>query len=310
MKRTTGATNKGRPRSNLLERNIFAFFVLIAFVAVAGFMVIPFQEKNRIRLSAEYEAYQFATGLLQEVQTKANLDYEQIEGLTGFGIYSVNGDAIFRTTLAPLHVKDTDVSEGIRFRNERIRLLLRVGGKTAPWNGHMRRSAEPYNGIAGNPYSGRYLFIEYAAPALAKGLSFVSAVGVLASLALILAFALIFIMFRRLESYRAEESKNRELIKLGGAARTLAHEIKNPLATILLRCSLARKKIGEKNMPELAGIEEETNRIANLVGRIREILISGEDGNEQTGNLGQVRAIVPPENVKENQESPKIAGGA
>ena len=251
-------------------------FLAVALISVAGFTNLLFQERKRIHLVAEFQAYQFATSLFQEFQSNPSLDFSKIDDLVGFGIYASSGDAVLRTAAAPVSVTDADVSGDARISKNRIKLLLRVGGGMPIREGRMRRPDFQNHIMGGGPLAGRYVFIEYSAPALANDLSAASFVGILASLALIFAFILIFKMFQRLESYRAKEADNRQLVALGEASRTLAHEIKNPLAIILLDCALIKKRSGGIDNKEILGIEEETNRIVDLLGRIRELLISGE----------------------------------
>ena len=255
-------------------------FLAVALISVAGFTNLLFQERKRIHLVAEFQAYQFATSLFQEFQSNPSLDFSRVVDLVGFGIYASSGDAVLRTAAAPVSVTDADVSGDARISKNRIRLLLRVGGRMPIREGRMRRPDFQNHIMGGGPLAGRYVFIEYSAPALANDLSAASFVGILASLALIFAFILIFKMFQRLESYRAKEADNRQLVALGEASRTLAHEIKNPLAIILMDCALIKKRSGGIDNKEILGIEEETNRIVDLLGRIRELLISGEPRHE------------------------------
>jgi signal transduction histidine kinase len=252
-----------------------ALCIAVAIVAVAGFVFVLVQEKNKIHLAAEYQAYQFATLLLQEAQGNYSLDYEKIDDLVAFGVYSSEGNALFRTTQAPKKVKYPDAMEDVRIDRDKIRLLLRVGGGMSIRYGPMKRADGPAHGRAGDPPMERFFYIEYAAPVLAQRISPMSLVGILASFALLFAFGLIGILFRRLEAFRAMEAKNMELAALGDASRILAHEIKNPLAIILLRCGLIKKRFGEEGADDATVIEEETRRIASLVDRIRQVLISG-----------------------------------
>lgn len=65
--------------------------------------------------------------------------------------------------------------------------------------------------------------------------------------------------------------RNQELLQYTEAARTLSHEIKNPLSAILLQTALL-KKLPEGHTDEVRIIEEETRRISHLVERVRDFL--------------------------------------
>lgn len=280
-------TVKPEKQGSLHQKKIlFLFVIAVALIATAGFVVIQIQERNRIHLVAEYEAYQFATLLLEEFQNNTALDYEKIDNLVAFGVYSASGTPIYRTALAPENVEVSVASGNVRFIHERVRLLLRVGGAMSLRDGHMGRGEVPLQRMSGAPLQSRYFYIEYAAPALVQKISLVSLMGILAIIALLAAFGIIFTLFRRLESLRALEAKNKELFALGEASRTLAHEIKNPLATILIRCGLIRKRFGEQGLEDATIIEGETNRIVQLVDKIREFLISGEEHHESNDQKG------------------------
>lgn len=260
------------------EKRLFFLFVVVAVIAVLGFMVIPFQETKRVRIIAEYQAYQFATLLLQDVQNNVSVDYDKIQDLKGFGIYSNDGTVLFKTPMAPksVSVQDLNTAEMVRFIQNRIQLVLPIGGAMALREYHMRGTDFLNRGRSTGPMMGRYLYIEYAAPALAQGLTAIAVIGPLGALALVLAFILIFTMFRRLEAYRAKEARNRQLLALEEASRTLADEIKNPLAVIITRCALLKKKGLAEEPEDVTVIEEETYRIVHLVDRIRNVLISDE----------------------------------
>jgi signal transduction histidine kinase len=104
-------------------------------------------------------------------------------------------------------------------------------------------------------------------------------------MALCLLYVLLLGSFRRNEELRNRELRNRELVELGEAARTLAHEIKNPLAIVRIQtASLRRAATAPAAVKEaleakvLAGVEiidEELRRLAGLSDRIRDFLKGG-----------------------------------
>lgn len=61
---------------------------------------------------------------------------------------------------------------------------------------------------------------------------------------------------------------NRELLQYAEAGRTLAHEVRNPLAAIMLQTALMRR-MGQKAL-ELDVIDQEAGRINDLVAKVRE----------------------------------------
>jgi two-component system sensor histidine kinase HydH len=84
------------------------------------------------------------------------------------------------------------------------------------------------------------------------------------------------VMYTRNRMLRLREERTKELVSLGEAARTLAHEIKNPLGIIRIQCGYLRRSLGEEASKGLQVIDEETVRLGFLVDRIRDYLKSGE----------------------------------
>ena len=71
----------------------------------------------------------------------------------------------------------------------------------------------------------------------------------------------------RTRQYERDLVKTREVLSFAEAARTLSHEIRNPLSAILLQTALL-----DRNQEEVRIIEEETRRISRLVERVRDFL--------------------------------------
>jgi signal transduction histidine kinase len=105
---------------------------------------------------------------------------------------------------------------------------------------------------------------------------------------------------QRLKLYEKDRRKREHLVQLGEAARTLAHEIRNPLGAIRLQTAMLRKKLGGNDAaagtpaagtaaatlgadaargpaagvvaPQLDILDEEVGRIDALVNEVREFL--------------------------------------
>jgi signal transduction histidine kinase len=108
--------------------------------------------------------------------------------------------------------------------------------------------------------------------------------GIAAIVSFVLAalYCLLLVFYRRNAELSERDVRNRELVELGGAARTLVHEIKNPLAVIRIQTAAMRRQIPSESLPRVEAasriIDEEVERLSSLSDRIREFLKSG-DGN-------------------------------
>ena len=115
------------------------------------------------------------------------------------------------------------------------------------------------------------------------------------SLMLVGLYAVLIQVSRRNENLKAREAETRELVQLGEAARTLVHEIKNPLGIMRIQTAKIRRASGtaghpieaegesqslrEKRAGQLAeaadSIDGEIARLSGLADRIREFLKPG-----------------------------------
>jgi signal transduction histidine kinase len=72
--------------------------------------------------------------------------------------------------------------------------------------------------------------------------------------------------------YRKNAEERETLARLGESARTLAHEIRNPLGAIRIQTALARQRLPGEALPELDAIDEETERLGSLSRRVGDFL--------------------------------------
>jgi two-component system sensor histidine kinase HydH len=78
------------------------------------------------------------------------------------------------------------------------------------------------------------------------------------------------LLYVRNAEYRKRIEAQRNLVVLGTAAATLAHEIKNPLLSIRLQTGILSKTCGGSG--EVAIINEEVERLSSLVYRVNDYL--------------------------------------
>jgi two-component system sensor histidine kinase HydH len=86
-----------------------------------------------------------------------------------------------------------------------------------------------------------------------------------------LVFFMRFLILRNAE-YRVRIEEQRNLVVLGTAASTLAHEIKNPLLSIRLQSSILERLCPEDGKRELSIINDEVDRLSALTYRVNDYL--------------------------------------
>jgi signal transduction histidine kinase len=226
-----------------------------------------------------------------------------VEGLRAFGVYHRWGDALYRFGESPDTVTVEDADAPAQFTGGIVSFVRFVGGNPTD-AGRLRRpfaqegQSGPAAGRAGmsmGPGMGmgmgnsRYVFVSYDTAVLRRGERLVVLLAILVAGAIISAFLLLFSLVRSLEGYREREAKNRELLALGEAARTLTHEIKNPLGVIKIQTALLGKRAGEEARDGLRVIDEETDRLSLLASRVRAFL-SADDGEPRAVSVSQCLA--------------------
>lgn len=117
-----------------------------------------------------------------------------------------------------------------------------------------------------------YVFIKLSTHAFFANRNLLTLALVLVPIALGAAMLVVFLLYLRNRRYRAKIESQEHLVHLGEIARTLSHEIKNPLSAIRLQTGIMRKVYEGESPRELTVIEEETGRLTELVERIGEFL--------------------------------------
>ncbi len=100
------------------------------------------------------------------------------------------------------------------------------------------------------------------------------------------------ILYVRNLKYRNQIESQQRLVMLGTAARTLTHEVKNPLSSIRLQTSVIRRSGCGLHEPSLKIIEEEVGRLAAMTERVGDFLRHPEGNPCRTDLVGEVCRIL------------------
>jgi two-component system sensor histidine kinase HydH len=105
--------------------------------------------------------------------------------------------------------------------------------------------------------------------------------------------ASVYVLYRRGARDRRRLEEQKQLVALGEAARTLSHEIKNPLAAIRLRADVLARFVRPEGEQDLRTIRQEVDRLRELTDRIGDFL-KNPLGDPQPVDLGAFLAEVLP----------------
>lgn len=172
----------------------------------------------------------------------------------------------------------TDKMEYIRFSNRAIipsgqSLLLPVEGSFVNFPNVI------YLSFDGSGYNGKVIRLR---------LTFFCAIT------MILVFLFIVIrIYAQNRKYKQQLIRQESLVSLGQAARTLTHEIKNPLSAITLQLALLKRSLGKENQEDLKVIENETQRLIQLTNKVSDFLRNPLGQPEHLDIVQSVRNLFP-----------------
>ncbi len=263
---------------------------------------------GRVRRDAEFHAWRVLTGVMERYASDPSFSPESWKDLRGFGVYGAFGQAFVQYGTAPDVLPDPSRvpdSALIRVSGKRAVIVRRVGSVPAGHRNMMRdegrrdrelireftgefpcppgeagssdeRGLRPMHGRMG-PRRGafghnQYVFAEIDLTSFIRS-RMAEPIAVTALFAILLAsLALLAFYARKVSQYRENEARNAHLVEMGNAARTLAHEIKNPLGVIRVQCATLKKKIPEEFHRNVSVVDEEALRLARLADRLRDYL--------------------------------------
>ncbi|MCG8454308.1 MAG: HAMP domain-containing histidine kinase [Spirochaetales bacterium] len=263
-----------RPQRNVLERTIYAVFITLFIGACALSSLYLHVDANQMKKQfIRGLALQMRDMLLSEVMDEPYWYLSRYEHIQAFGVYDAIGNAVFLYGDAPHALTDFqadylewNLSEGMVSYSERTESLLRMYSPSD--SRYFTDSSWPML-MAPNPYHVLYVRSE-----LPTSIIWGIRIRYMAMAALMLTLAVGIILIRHFFRYYLKISENfamnQQLIVLGTAVRTLAHEIKNPLGAIRLQTALLRK--GGDLAEGLEVIEEEVDRLSTLMDRTRTFL--------------------------------------
>jgi signal transduction histidine kinase len=280
----------------LLKRFERQLFPAVATVLVAGLVCavwgIGMRETSNRRLYLELEAYRTLTALSDLVRAGA-LNREDMHRVVSFGLYTAAGQALYRYGNAPTQLEPVSAQtlpSRIEIDDDSL-VLYRLLGNDYPGRrppavqmGRRRRDMSQPMGPEALP---ALAYLDYSSGNFVARQTGLYAIMLSVSCALLVLYAVLIVMYTRYITVSDREARNRELVELGEAARTIVHEIKNPLGVIRIQCGLLRRGADQPTLSGLAVIEDEVLRLTLMADRIRAYL-SPAARNVSAFNLRQM----------------------
>ncbi len=306
------------------ERVFYAFLVLVYLVLAALLLRVIGGEKERIRLGAYSEAEHALFSAVAELRN--GVPGEELIGgsLLGLGSYDPEGQALERFGSAPGQVAAAaewrwHTEYAMDERRRTVTILQQVGprprearktgepprsqrpalrGDQPPARGQQPAASAAPGGPAAPPARvarrfPRFLLAEVRTAELWRRerlQDFSLGLWLLLSSAVL---ALVYVLYRRGSRDRRRLEEQKQLVHLGEAARTLSHEIKNPLAAIRLRADVLARFVRPEGEEDLRTIRREVDRLRSLTDRVGDFL-KNPLGEPQAVELGDfLREALP-----------------
>jgi two-component system sensor histidine kinase HydH len=237
-----------------------------------------------------------ASGAATEPGAAIDNDNDSVlpENVVGFGVYTVSGEAVVRLGSAPRELV-VPADRGAPFpdqehstREGTVLKLVRAAGS----RGAFSRGGGGFVGQSGQ--NGRLLWlIEYDVSDLIQERQL--RVAVIVGLFLIIAgfFVATVILINTVRRAEVRSRQTEALAQLGAAARTITHEIKNPLASIRLQTSLLRRVSdnAERVRETVDVIDDEVQRLSALAEGVRSFLGDPKGSPQSLDVCAAVRTI-------------------
>jgi len=271
---------EGKERPFVLAGLAVFYIMLISLVFV---LRGSFLEKLTLEMKFESErSFNSIYLALSDSSTKA-LSAMQDEGVTGIGIYSSSGQVYTKLGDAPstmplsklvnarqknqdstlgIYIMDDDTKEIEYFRLSRLNVALETGNISLSQDGSVKI---PFD-------FPEIIYVCFNGSSYYASVRRTNIVAMVSIVIITLLFALILNMYSTNRRYRIELQKNEGLAKLGAAARTLTHEIKNPLSAMTIQSALLKKLLPEEYHDDLRVMDNEIQRLTNLTNKVSDFL--------------------------------------
>lgn len=251
-----------------LGLGIFLLFAALALLSI--YLLVG--ESRRSRILTEYEADRLATALAESLasQSLEAAPRELDERILGFGLYGKDGELVAGLGDAPASMERPSPRSAFAYDEARRRLVLVRGLGVGGMPGPLMRAMRQRMGVNGR--TAGFLYLSFDISDYYRRRAFLRAATVAAPLAVAgLAACFLGLLASNLR-YRKRAEERETLARLGESARTLAHEIRNPLGAIRIQTALLRQKFGAEGEEQLGVIDEEAERLNALSRKASDFL--------------------------------------
>ncbi len=106
-------------------------------------------------------------------------------------------------------------------------------------------------------------------------------------------YIIVLYVYRQNRKYKELLVRQESLVSLGEAARTLTHEIKNPLSAIKIQIAILKRELIGDQLDGIYTIEHETNRLRELTDKVSDFLRNPLGKPEVLDVVKEVKELYP-----------------
>ena len=149
------------------------------------------------------------------------------------------------------------------------------------------------------------IYISFDASSFAERISMIIAFSVLACIAIAFLYLMVLRIFHQNSRYRETLRRQESLVRLGEAARTLTHEIKNPLSAIRIELAILKREVPPELMDDVRIIDHETDRLKKLTDKVSDYLRNPVGNPIALDIVNELKDLIPlfPDGVRWNRGS-------
>lgn len=265
---------KGSMRSVVIIAFIFSFVILIGLVILVG-QTLQNNSILAMKSMAEMAFSNIYMSMDSPNKAKATMDEE---GIYGIGVYASNGKLSRKIGEVPQTLPLTQFYNSNAKGDTTSGTYLINHDDKSIWYMRLARLSVYMNVVELAELPGQsfefpdVLFVSFDGSDYLQERFIINAGVIVAIIILCLLAFFIMVMVSRNQKYREALEKQESLVSLGAAARTLAHEIKNPLSAMTLQTALMKKTLPEGYSEDLEILNSEINRLVQLTNRVNDFL--------------------------------------
>ncbi|MCF0238218.1 MAG: HAMP domain-containing histidine kinase [Sphaerochaetaceae bacterium] len=289
------------------ERLFVYIGMAILYITIFVFALFVYEnltEKATLEMKFESErSFNSIYMALNDNTSKVTSTMEQ-ENVYAIGIYASNGKAYQRLGDAPevlplaklagkrqkgsdstsgIYIFDKETKEIEYFRLSRFSAVMETGNFGINENGFIQMPLD-FPDI---------IYVRFDGSSYSTTLKTLAIVVTGAMVVISILFGMVISIYENNRRYRITLEKNESLAKLGAAARTLTHEIKNPLSAMTIQSALMKKLLPEQYHGDLTIMDHEIQRLTNLTNRVSDFLKNPMGEPEEIELISFISGLVP-----------------